>query len=133
MLFLRKESSPRELLDDHFRIECKKMSIEELWDMSEKLTILGKKLSDLKIKIDVPEIKALNIKGGKYDQRFIYWNFIKCFWDDKLGSETSIATNFDWYSPSNAKRYSENEIINLLKENDLQKICNIEGLFLWKI
>ena len=126
--FYAKKAVPRELLDDHFRIECKKMSIEELWDMSEKLTILGKKLSDLKIKIDVPEIKALNIKGGKYDlQRFIYWNFIKCFWDDKLGSETSIATNFDWYSPSNAKRYSENEIINLLKENDLQKIYfNIE-------
>lgn len=39
----------------------------------------------------------------------IYWNFIKCFWNEELGYDTSVATNFDWYSPSNAKRYSEEE------------------------
>ena len=37
-------------------------------------------------------------------QRFIYWNFLKCFWNEQLGKETSLVTNFDWYSPSNARR-----------------------------
>ena len=51
-----------------------------MWDFSEQMTILGKKLSDLNIEIDVPDIPFLSIKGGKYDiQRFIYWNFIKMF------------------------------------------------------
>ncbi len=79
--------------------------------MSEQLTELGRRLSALKVDIDVPEIPELGIKGGRYDiQRFIYWNFLKCFWNADLGTETSVLTNFDWYSPSNARRFSESEI-----------------------
>jgi SAM-dependent methyltransferase len=116
-----KKALPRELLDDYFRIGCKFMSNDELWKMSESLTILGKTLSDLQINIDVPDIPALNIKGGKYDlQRFIYWNFIKCFWNKELGYDNSVSTNFDWYAPTNAKRYSEEEFKDLIKSNFLE-------------
>ena len=115
-----KKALPRELLDEHFRTYCKDLSTDELWDMSNKLTQLGKTLSDLNIQIDVPDIPQLDIKGGKYDlQRFIYWNFLKCFWSEELGEETSIATNFDWYSPSNAKRYSEEEYKKMIDNNGL--------------
>jgi ubiquinone/menaquinone biosynthesis C-methylase UbiE len=116
-----KKALPRELLDEHFRTYCKDLSNDELWDMSKKLTKLGKTLSDLDIKIDIPDIPQLDIKGGEYDlQRFIYWNFIKCFWSEELGEETSVATNFDWYSPSNAKRYSEDEYKKIIKNNNLK-------------
>jgi len=115
-----KKALPRELLDEHFRSYCKDLSNDELWDMSKKLTTLGKTLSDLDIKIDVPDIPQLNIKGGEYDiQRFIYWNFLKCFWNEDLGWDTSVATNFDWYSPSNAKRYSEAEYKKMIEDNML--------------
>jgi len=115
-----KKALPRELLDEHFRIYCKDLTKEELWDMSYKLTQLGKTLSELEIKINVPDIPQLDIKGGEYDlQRFIYWNFLKCFWNEELGEETSIATNFDWYSPSNAKRYSEEEFKRIIYNNNL--------------
>lgn len=115
-----KKALPRELLDEHFRSYCKNLSNDELWDMSKKLTELGKTLSDLNIKIDVPDIPQMNIKGGEYDlQRFIYWNFLKCFWSKNLGEETSVATNFDWYSPSNAKRYSEEEYKLIIDNNNL--------------
>ncbi len=115
-----KKALPRELLDEHFRTYCKDLSSDELWDMSHKLTQLGKTLSDLNIKIDVPDIPQMNIKGGEYDlQRFIYWNFLKCFWSKDLGEETSVATNFDWYSPSNAKRYSEEEYKLMIENNNL--------------
>lgn len=121
--FYTKKALPRELLDDHFRLKCKSMSHEELWEMSKQLTILGKNLSKLNIKINVPEIKALDIKGGEYDlQRFIYWNFLKCFWNENLGYDTSLVTNFDWYSPSNAKRYSKEEINKLILCNNLSVI-----------
>lgn len=116
-----KKALPRELLDDYFRVETKNLSNEQLWEMSRQLTELGKRLSELKIEIDIPDIPLLGIKGGKQDiQRFIYWNFLKCFWNEELGYNTSVVTNFDWYSPSNAKRYSEKEFKNMINTNGLK-------------
>jgi SAM-dependent methyltransferase len=122
--FYSQKALPRELLDEHFRQRCATMSPEELWEMSEQLTVLGRRLADLNLSFEAPDIPALGIKGGTYDvQRFIYWNFIKCFWNEDLGKETSVVTNYDWYSPSNARRYSEEEIMALLEENALDSYC----------
>lgn len=105
-----KKALPRELLDEHFRSFTKGCTKEQVWEMSEQLTVLGKRLSELKVNIDVPDIPLLGIKGGVYDvQRFIYWNFIKCFWNDAFTWENNVATNYDWYAPSNAQRYDEQE------------------------
>ena len=121
--FYAKKALPRELLDDHFRSACSQMSKDELWDMSKQLTDFGKNLSELNVTLDVPDIPALNIKGGSYDlQRFLYWNFLKCFWNEDLGRETSIVTNYDWYSPSNARRYSKEEVFDLIDDNELEVI-----------
>ncbi len=115
-----KKALPRELIDDYFRTETKNLSNEQLWEMSRQLTELGKTLSELKIELDIPDIPLLGIKGGKQDiQMFIYWNFLKCFWNEDLGYETSVATNFDWYSPSNAKRFSDEEYIKMIRDNNL--------------
>jgi ubiquinone/menaquinone biosynthesis C-methylase UbiE len=117
----RKKALPRELLDDHFRTATHDIPNEQLWEMSSQLTELGKRLSELKITFDSPDIPLLGIKGGKQDlQRFIYWNFIKCFWRAEWEKEMSDATNFDWYAPSNAKRYSEDEFKNMIKQNNLE-------------
>jgi len=116
-----KKALPRELLDDYFRVETKNLSNEELWQLSKQLTELGKKLSELNIDIDVPDIPLLGIKGGKQDiQRFIYWNFLKCYWNENQGKKNSDMINFDWYSPSNAKRYSEKEYKKMINENSLK-------------
>ncbi len=116
-----KKALPRELVDDYFRTKCHDLSHNELREMSEQLTELGKRLQELKVEIDVPAIPLLGIKSGKIDiQRFIYWNFLKCFYNEQLGLETSIITNYDWYSPSNAKRYSESEFKELGIANHLQ-------------
>lgn len=118
--FYAKKALPRELLDDHFRTACSQLSRDELWAMSEQLTELGRRLSELHVSFDAPDIPALGIKGGTYDiQRFIYWNFLKCFWNAELGPETSLITNFDWYSPSNARRFSEKEVRDIILANDL--------------
>lgn len=119
--FYAKKALPRELLDDYFRLHCKNMSSQELWAMSEQLTELGKRLSELNVTFVAPDIPELDIKGGEYDiQRFVYWNFLKCFWNEELGRETSISTNFDWYSPSNAQRFSRDEVMSLLDQNSLK-------------
>ena len=121
--FYAKKALPRELLDDYFRSACLNLSQDELWSLSEQLMELGKRLSELKIKFICPEIPLLGIKGGEYDiQRFIYWNFLKCFWNKDLGPDTSLVTNYDWYSPSNAYRFSEDDIHKLIAENKLIEI-----------
>ena len=115
-----KKTLPRELLDDHFRLATKDISNDDMWKMSEQLTELGRKLCELNIEMDFPDIPLMGIKGGKQDlQRFIYWNFIKCFWSEDLGYDISLVTNFDWYSPSNAKRYSEKEYKSMINKNNL--------------
>lgn len=118
-----KKAVPRELLDDYFRFATKGYSKEQLWEMSEQLTILGKRLSELNIIFESPDIPLLGIKGGKYDvQRFLYWNFLKCFWNESIGYKNSIETNFDWYGPSNAYRYSEAEYKAIIQANNLEVI-----------
>ena len=122
-----KKALPRELLDDYFRITAKSVPGEDMWEMSRQLTELGKRLSELKVSIDVPDIPMLGIKGGTMDiQRFIYWNFLKCFWNPDLGRETSISTNYDWYAPSNARRYSEAEFLEMVENSNLS-VSNIHS------
>ena len=136
----RKKALPRELLDDYFRTATHKISKEEIWEMSAQLTELGERLSELNVTFNSPDIPLLGIKGGEYDlQRFIYWNFIKCFWKQEWGKEMSCATNFDWYAPSNAKRYSKEEFKKLINVNNLyvkffheEEAC-YSGRFLKKI
>lgn len=121
--FYAKKALPRELLDDYFRLHCKEVTNEQLWEMSEQLTELGKRLSALEVSFDAPDIPLLGIKGGTIDiQRFIYWNFLKCFWNPELGWDTSLVTNFDWYSPSNARRFSEDEVRAIAATNAMEPV-----------
>jgi len=115
-----KKALPRELIDDYFRKATHDISAEKIWGLSEQLTILGKSLSDLKVSFTCPDIPLLGIKGGNYDiQRFIYWNFLKCFWKEEWGFDLSKITNFDWYAPSNAKRFSKDEFLKMATDNKL--------------
>ena len=112
-----KKALIRELIDDHFREYSKELTQKQIWELSEQLTHLGQALSKLDIEIDVPDIPLLGIKGGKQDlQRFIYWNFLKCFWNEQMGWDVSVNCNFDWYSPSNAFRFDRKEFTGLLQE-----------------
>lgn len=116
-----KKALPRELVDDYFRKATHNISKEEMWAFSEQLTELGKRLSELKISFESPDIPLLGIKGGTYDiQRFIYWNFLKCFWRDDWGFDLSKSTNYDWYAPSNAKRFSKEEFLKMVSDNKLE-------------
>lgn len=116
-----KKALPRELVDDYFRSATHNISKEEMWQLSEQLTELGKRLSELQVSFESPDIPLLGIKGGKYDiQRFIYWNFLKCFWKEDWGFDLSKSTNFDWYAPSNAKRFSKEDFLEMINTNNLQ-------------
>lgn len=116
----RKKALPRELIDDFFRLQTHAVPDDKMWEFSAQLTELGKRLSELNVSFESPDIPLLGIKGGTYDiQRFIYWNFLKCFWKEDWGFELSKSTNYDWYAPSNAKRFSKEEFEKMIKTNDL--------------
>jgi SAM-dependent methyltransferase len=112
-----RKALPRELLDEHFREASKRLAKEELWALSEQLTTLGKALSELEATIEVPDMPALGIKGGRVDvQRFLYWNFVKCFWNEEHGFEASRMVNYDWYSPERAFRYDRDEFVDMVEK-----------------
>ena len=117
----RQKALPRELLDEYFRSETRNLSHDDLWKLSKETLELGKMLSELNITANFPDLPSLGIKGGKMDlQRYIYWNFIKCFWNNDLGYENSLSANFDWYSPVNAKRFTKEEVLSDLKKAKLK-------------
>jgi SAM-dependent methyltransferase len=115
-----KKALPRELLDDYFRLQTHNIPTEKMWEFSEQLTVLGENLTKLNVQFDCPDIPVLGIKGGRYDvQRFIYWNFIKCFYNENFSEQINTATNYDWYSPSNAKRFTNDEFLKMASDNNL--------------
>jgi hypothetical protein len=119
----RKKALPRELVDDYFRTQTHNISSEEMWKFSDQLTELGKRLTELNVKFDCPDIPVLGIKGGEYDiQRFIYWNFLKCFYKPEWSKQLNDSTNYDWYAPSNAKRFTKEEFEKIESDKLEQKL-----------
>jgi len=121
--YVYKRKAPlRELADTFIREKTTKMNFKDCYHFSRAITLLGRSLSQLNIKFNVPEdIPLLKIKKGRYDlQRFTYWHFLKCFWNENWGLEKSILTNFDWYHPKNAYRYEPEEIKQWVKKAKLK-------------
>ena len=120
----RKKGPLREFADDYIREQTVKMSEKECMKFSEDMAQLGKNLSKLKKKITISrDIPLLQIKAGTYDvQRFLYWNFLKCWWSEGVPFDQSVATNFDWYFPKYAYRHSEDEVRCWFKDVKLKII-----------
>ena len=99
------------------------MSHEELMTFSEQITEFGKALSKIDEEFEFPGIPMLGIDACKMTiQRFLYWNFLKCFWNPELGYHNSLMTNFDWYSPAQAFRYSEQEFKEWITREKMDEI-----------
>ena len=112
----------REFADNFIRKSTVKMTEKQCIEFSKEMAILGKNLSKIKKTITIPkDIPLLGIKAGTYDiQRFIYWNFLKCWWSGNVPFEQSIATNFDWYYPEYAYRHSTKEVKKWIKDSKLK-------------
>ncbi len=114
----RKKPLPRELFDEYFRSAVHDLTNEEIWNIAEGMTALGKILTDNDVIVDLPSMPAIGIKGGRQSlQRYIYWNFFKCFWNPEMGYDASLSANFDWYAPSIAYRYTKYEFRDLVSSS----------------
>jgi arsenite methyltransferase len=126
MLFYvyRKKGAIREFTDDYIRDLVSGLEPQAAWEMLLPLTKFGQSLAGLHAEVEVPEdIPYLGIKAGRYDiQRFVYWNFMKLFWNDDYPFATNHHINFDWYHPRYAHRQTEAEI---------RKWCDEAGLSIY--
>ncbi len=123
VIYVYKKKAPlREMADDYLRGITTKMTWQECYEFSEQIALLGKTLSDLKTEVKIEkDIPLLGIKAGTYDvQRFIYWNFLKCFWNDKFDLRGNTIVNVDWYAPVYAWRHTPEEVEGWFRDAGLQ-------------
>lgn len=138
-IYVYKKKGPlREYADDYIRQYTVRMSEKECMQFSKDMALLGKTLSQLKKKITISrDIPLLKIRAGTYDvQRFLYWNFLKCWWSPDVPFAQSVATNFDWYFPKYAYRHTEDEVrkwfkdvkLRIVRFNEIESGYSVNGL-----
>lgn len=118
----REKGAIREFADDFIRERTTKMSAEDCYAFCRSVTELGRALTNVHAEVDVPEaIPMLGIEAGPQDvQRFVYWNVMKCFWNDDYDFETNVVVNFDWYHPHFAYRHTADEVRGWFDELELE-------------
>jgi SAM-dependent methyltransferase/uncharacterized protein YbaR (Trm112 family) len=122
-LYVYKKKAPiREYSDDFLRKHLTVCSEKECWEFSRAVTDIGRQLADLKATITIPRgIPLLGIPKGTFDvQRFLYWHFIKCFWNQEFSPAINVAHNYDWYRPFYAHRHTPHEVQGWFKELGLR-------------
>ena len=108
----RKKGPAREFTDDYLRAIMQKSSIRDKWRIADRITQLGRALSQMKTRVNIPaDIPEIGIRRGSIDiQRFVYWTFLKCYWNEEMPFEENRMVNFDWFVPEHAHRVTEDEV-----------------------
>jgi SAM-dependent methyltransferase len=114
----RRMGAARQFCDAHIREHFTQLSPEACYEACEGLTDLGRELSRLAATITLKRpIPILGIPAGTHDvQRLLYYNFVKCFWNEAFDYETNNMVNFDWYHPHHAWQHTEDEVASWLTE-----------------
>jgi SAM-dependent methyltransferase len=113
----RRMGAARYFCDQYIRQHFSRLEPEACYEQCEAITELGRELSRLNatITLDKP-IPILGIPAGTHSvQRLLYYNFLKCFWNDAFDFETNNMVNFDWYHPHHAWQHTPDEVEGWLK------------------
>ena len=108
----------RQFCDAHIRERFGELSPDQCYAACEGMTELGRELSRLKATVTLTRpIDVLGIPVGTHDvQRLIYYNFLKCFWNESFDFDTNNMVNFDWYHPHHAWQHTVEEVAAWLNE-----------------
>jgi len=108
----KKMGAARQFVDRHIRDRFTQLSPEACYAACAGITELGRELSRLNAQITLQRpIEALGIPAGTHDvQRLIYYNFLKCFWNEAFDFATNNMINFDWYHPHHAWQHEPEEV-----------------------
>lgn len=123
-IYVYKLKAPlREYADDYVQDAISSLPYDEAKKEMHEITLLGKALSELDVKVKVPEVKVLGIEAGEYDvQRFLYHFFLKCFWNPSLSMDENVAINYDWYHPQLCTRHTLDEVLGWFADAGLNVI-----------
>lgn len=119
MFYVYKKKAPiREFVDDFLREKISGMEPEAAWKALEPLTALARDLSRQKITINVEQdFDLLELPAGEHDlQRWMYWNFMKFYWNEAFSFDENNHINYDWYYPQYAWRHTPDEVRGWLDE-----------------
>lgn len=127
-IYVYKLKAPiREFTDEYVRAKLQNKSYLDSEFHMKQIAEFGRALSSYDIKLAVPAVDILEIKGGEFDlQRLIYHFFFKCFWNEALTLKENIAINTDWYHPSVASKHTLPEVLQWFKQCDLEVIHQCE-------
>ncbi|RXJ93852.1 hypothetical protein CRV00_09280 [Malaciobacter molluscorum] len=125
----RKASLLRDFTDDFIRNLVSDLEPQDAWDKLIPITKLAQELYEKNITIN-NSIDELEIEAGEYNlQRFVYYKFLKTFWNENMSFEDNHMVVFDWYYPKVSERYTVEEVENWLSKLDLKviKLHSLEG------
>src|SRR5437870_4453887 len=111
-IYVYKRKAPaREFVDDYVRDRIAELPYEEAIKVAEQITALGRRLAELKVEVELPEVSVLGIPAGRYDlHRFLYHFFMKCFWNPELSFHDNTVINYDWYHPQLCSMHTPEEV-----------------------
>jgi ubiquinone/menaquinone biosynthesis C-methylase UbiE/uncharacterized protein YbaR (Trm112 family) len=120
----------REVADKEIRKLTTRMSFDECLSFAQQVTALGKAFDKIEQQLIIKEdIPLLNIYKGSYKlQRFIYNNFLKCFYNKELGADFSYLINMDWYHAKYQSHHTRGEIQGWFDENNIENVKIIQPL-----
>lgn len=108
----------REIADTEIRKITTKLNYDECMKFAKKMTMLGMAFNKIKKPLIIKEdIEMLNIKKGEYNlHKFIYDNFLKCWFNPGQDLEYADLVNQDWYHPYFSSHHTKEELIGWFKE-----------------
>jgi len=120
-IYVYKVKAPiREFADDYVRDQISGLPYEEAMRLMKQVTDFGKVLTELNVKVTVPEVEVLKIPAGEYEvQRLFYHFFLKCFWNGSMTHQENVAINYDWYHPQLCTRHTMSEVKEWFSEAGL--------------
>jgi SAM-dependent methyltransferase len=118
----KKMGAARCFCDEHVRERFTNLAPLACYEACEGITELGRELSRLGATVTLEKgIPVLGIPPGTHDvQRLLYYNFLKCFWNEAFDWETNNMVNFDWYHPHHAWQHTEEEVAGWLAEMGIE-------------
>ncbi len=114
----RQMGAARRFCDEYIRDHLTRLEPEACFAACEGITELGRELSRVGATVTLEKgVPLLGIPPGEHDvQRLLYYNFLKCFWNEAFDFATNNMVNFDWYHPHHAWQHTEEEVTGWLAD-----------------
>lgn len=112
----------REMTDDFARAAMTKCTIDESLKISHLMTDIAEEIFNSNAKVVIPQrLEKLDIDPGEYSfYELMLYKVFKLHWDPSVNFDKNLATNFDWFAPANAYRYTGDEIFTWFQEEGLK-------------